>query len=209
MKLGKVGVLQITVVLICVAIAGTLIVGSMANQPKYGPIVYDVRPTFYNIPVIIYSNSSFTEEIREHISYSTFNYDLTSNISHITKASNDVPVIIDGYSLNAVNDQDLVNACSEALLNGSVIITIWQNAGEFMQKVYQKSYARDPGNFNEGSGGTIAVGFLNGNNSVQPGQAIFGGAIGPYGPSMTTLTQSYEWSIRMVNDQPYHPTLYP
>jgi hypothetical protein len=207
--LGKVRVLQIAVVLVCVAITGALIVGCLADRAKGSPIVYDVRPTFYNLPVIIFSNSSYTEEIREHISYSTFNYDLTSNVSHIANASNGLPIIIDGYSVNPANNQALVNACSEALLNGSVIITIWQNAGEFMQKVYQKSYARDPGNFNEGGDGTIAVGFWNGTNGVQPSQAVFGGTIGSYGPSMTTLTQSYEWSIRIVYDQPYHPTLYP
>jgi len=26
---------------------------------------------------------------------------------------------------------------------------------------------------------------------------------------MTTLTETYEWSVREVYDQPYHPSLYP
>ncbi len=196
------------VVLICAFILGAIIVGSLADQPEDGPIIYDVRPTFYNLPVIIYSDSSYAEEIREHISYSTFKYDLTNNVSHIANASTDVPIIIDGYSLGSLDYPEVVSACSKALLNGSTIITIWQKAGDFMQQVYKMAYGRDPGNFSVG-GQTIAVGLWNGSNGVQPSEAVFSEMIGPHGPSMTTLIQSYEWSIRTVNDQPYHPTLYP
>jgi hypothetical protein len=74
MKVGRIRLMQIVAAMIGLGIVGVLVLSSLTSQAGTGPNAYTNRPTFYNLPAIIYSNSSHTEEIREHISYSTFNY---------------------------------------------------------------------------------------------------------------------------------------
>ncbi|MDW5562787.1 MAG: hypothetical protein SA339_06120 [Methanomassiliicoccus sp.] len=208
-RIGRVRILQVCAVLASVAVIGTLMYGVLAQQSDNGPNTYVTRPTFYNLPVIIYSNSTYTDEIREHVSYCTFDYDLTTNTSHIVNAPNDVPIMIDGYSLDVANDQDLVSACSKALLNGSVIITMWDNVTDFMQQVRQAAYGPLSYNSPIKDSSILSIGLWNGENGVQPSESTVTGEVGPDGPSMATLTESYEWCVRIANDQPNGPTLYP
>jgi hypothetical protein len=163
------------------------------------------------LPVIIYSDSSHTEEMREHISYCTFDYEITTNTSHIENASVDVPIIVDGYSLNDQNRQGVVDACSKALKNGSVVVALWSNAYDLMNSVSNAAYGHGIGVYSDTTNGAdvLWLGLSHGNNSEQASETSYHASIGQDGPSMTTLTEVYEWSVREVYDQPYHPTLYP
>lgn len=203
MKLGQAGLFPFIAVLVCIGVVAVILFSGALSQPYDGPNRYTTRPTFYNLPAIVYSDSSYTEEIREHISYSTFNYELTSNASHIANAPVDVPIIIDGYSITVQNRQALVDACSRALLNGSVIITLWQNAYSLMHEVAEVSYGDAGfGMAEDDRENVLWVG-------LGAGVYVGSGTVGEHGPSMNTLTQAYEWCVRTVYDQPYHPTLYP
>ncbi len=210
MKLGKVNILPAVAALACIGIIATIVLSGVLSQPDADLNRYTTRPTFYNLPAIIYSDSSYTEEIQEHISYCTFNYDLTTNASHIANAPVDVPIIIDGYSITTQNRQALVGACSEALLNGSVIITLWQNAYSFMHEVAEVSYGNAGfGLAEEDQNKSVSIGLWNGDHGGVASIYIGSGTVGEYGPSMTVLTYAYDWCVRMVYSQPYHPTLYP
>lgn len=205
MVLGKVAWIKIGVALALAAVLGAVAYGSLAHQPEGSSDYYVDRPTFYNLPAVVYSNSSYTEQVREHISYCTFEYDLTDNVSHIVSAPIDVPIIVDGYSTDLCNGA-LVEACSQALLNGSIVVALWEHAGDFMMQVFTVSYGRDHGGY--GDEAPSVVGFW-GSNGFQPSEYLVIENLDVSDPSMTTLTQTYEWSIRTVHDQPFHPTLYP
>lgn len=209
MKLGKVRIFQITAVIVGLGVVAILVMGSPANQTDSGQNVYTTRPTFFNLPVIVFSNSSYTDEIREHLSYCTFHYEITTNASHLANASANVPIIVDGYSLGKADDGIVAEACSKALKNGSIIITLWSHAYDFMNSVSNIAYGHGVGVFADNGADILWLGLSHGNNSVQASKTSYHDSIGPYGPSMTTLTQAYEWSVREVYDQPYHPTLYP
>jgi hypothetical protein len=118
-----------------------------------------------------------------------------------------VPIIIDSYNLNPSNYNESVKACAKALQNGSVIIAIWQNGDGFMQDVHKEVFGRAAYGYQSGT--IKAVGLWNGDRSNQADVFTSVGGQGDDGPYMTTLTEAYDWSIRMANGQPYHPTLYP
>lgn len=210
MKPREPGVIAAIAAIICVIIVGALVLNSIIAHPEASGYRYNVRPTFYNLPAIIYSDSSYTEEIVEHISYCTFKYNLTANASHIANAPVDVPIIIDGYSITVQNRQALVDACSKALLNGSVIITLWQNAYSLMHEVAEVSYGNAGfGLTEEDRDKVLSIGLWNGAHGGGGSVYIESGVIDENGPSMNTLTQDYDWCVRKVYDQPYHPLLYP
>lgn len=209
MRIRKAQAITIAAVVVVLAIVGLLVLNGVMSEVDSGSNYYTHRPTFYNLPVIIYSDSSHTEEIREHISYCTFNYEITTNTSHIENASVDVPIIVDGYSLNDQNRQGVVDACSKALKNGSVVVALWSNAYDFMNAVSNAAYGHGAIGFLDNAADVLWFGLWHGNNSAQASLITYQGSIGQDGPSMTTLTEAYEWSVREVYDQPYHPSLYP
>jgi len=201
--------IQIVAALIVLGVAGVFVLISLTSYSGSSPDTNATRPTFYNLPVIIYSNSTYTEEIREHISYCTFGYEITSNTSHIANASVDIPIIVDGYSLENLNDWQVIEACSKALENGSVVITLWSHAYEFMNAVSNSTYGHMAEGYPDNGADVLWLGLSHGNNSAQASISTNHVAGWEHGPSMNTLTQAYEWCVREVNGQPYHPTLYP
>jgi len=56
-----------------------LVLNSVMSQPEADTKRYSARPTFYNLPATIYSDSPYTEESGGPIPYCTLNYHLTSN----------------------------------------------------------------------------------------------------------------------------------
>lgn len=207
MKNGSNRAIYIAIVLAVIGVAAILVLNSVMSQPDVG--YYTKRPTFYNLPVVVFSNSTHTEELREHISYSTFNYEITSNASRIASAPVDSPIIIDGYSLDNPGDWQVAEACSQALKNGSVIVTLWSHEYSFMNMVSGIAYGHDAIGYDSDEADIQWFGLWNGNNSAQASVSTYHAPIEESGTIMTVLTEAYEWSVRRAYDQPYHPTLYP
>ena len=201
------GIMIITVVLISVmALTCVLVIGDSLNPDSTE--YYTDRPEFYNLPAVIYSDSQYTETIREHISYSTFSYKITSNLSAIQSTDVSMPILIDGYSINSANYELAVKACAKALQNGSIICMLWVDCQEFTSAVQIEAYGQANGYMME-TANIRWIGMHNGNSSSGCAQYIKVGATPLTEPYMGDMTEAYEWSIRLVNGQPYHPTLYP
>jgi len=166
------------------------------------------KPTFYNLPVIIFSDSQNTESIRNHMSYSTFNYRIVTDDAAIRSADVNVPIIIDGYSLTTGNYRQVAEACAIALRNGSTICILWVDCQDFVINVEKEAYGQMSGEMADKTK-IDWIGMYNGNNTRQCSQYISIGAIVETEPYMGTLTETYEWSVRIVFGQPYSPSLYP
>lgn len=154
------------------------------------------RPTFYNYPVVVLSDSSNVSEIRDVLSLSTFNYRITSNLSVLQNVSGQEMILIDGGWLAHQSSEEVVHYCAQALRNGSAVAIIW-GGEEFTHDVEMEAYGSISGSsssplsaagiWRPAEGGSSSAGWGGNSNEY-------------YGYSL--VNEIYEWGVRAMNDQP-------